>query len=531
VTRPDEGPEPVLESVGAESMRELFERSFQRKAAELAARAREVDDRAAAHMQALDYDRATLPDELRRSIAAVLPGMVADAVRAAGSARPPDPPPREPGEREGPRLRGPHDPIVEARQRSFEKLLDALTRRAQEIDDRVTTRLRALDDDRAVLADVVRDQDRLARSLSEADVAGRHDRLAAWVTEAVPGMVAGAVRAAMEAEATALSESVDRVERVKADTEAMGGAIQESSERMLEALYRRDQEIDDRGAAHLRALEEERTALAALLEGSRDQVAQSVVGVLPAMVEGAVRTAMERYTTERRAPAQEMASRLRADSDVMRETLQRSFEKMMESLAVREQAMDERAAAHLRALEQEKSALAEIRAELAGSLEAALPGLVAVEVRSAVDAQMAEVNAGRSDAERLRAEAGATAEELREAIARLRTALVTRDQTVERQAVAHELALEGLRSDLAGLLAAPAGASAPPTAGPAPPVLVTAVVDETAAGRVGFGRPTVPRAQRVERRMLKIDDGDDGPWSALDRRQSALSELLDGQDG
>ena len=37
----------------------------------------------------------------------------------------------------------------------------------------------------------------------------------------------------------------------------------------------------------------------------------------------------------------------------------------------------------------------------------------------------------------------------------------------------------------------------------------------------------------MERRLLKIDDGDDsyqGPWPGLDRREAALTALMEGED-
>jgi len=49
-------------------------------------------------------------------------------------------------------------------------------------------------------------------------------------------------------------------------------------------------------------------------------------------------------------------------------------------------------------------------------------------------------------------------------------------------------------------------------------------------GRPVLGRSPVPRSRRVERRLLKIDDRDDGPRRPLDRRQATLSELLDSDD-
>ena len=317
---------------------------------QLMVRAHEIDARAAAYFQAVDHDRTDLPEELRRSIGATLPALVAEAVRldtARRAERQPPPPP------EVPPTRVEADPIIEARQRSLEKQVDGLTRRTQEIDERVTTHLRAIDDDRAVLADVIHHQDRMAQAIADADFDGRYDRL---VNDVIPDAVAGTVDAAMKAKAAALSTAVGRVEKVRADTKAMADNIRESSERMLDALFRRDQD----SASQLQALAEERAAMTEMLEGGRDEIAKSVVNSLPALVEVAVRTAMERYATERRSGVQELASRLRADADVMRDALQRSFEKMMEALAGREQALEERAAAQVKAIGHEKSALTDL---------------------------------------------------------------------------------------------------------------------------------------------------------------------------
>jgi len=582
----------------AESLREALERSSEMLADQLADRAREIDDKAAAHLRALEQERGSLPgelrasiaavlpgmvadavdvavasrpveapplgtlsDELRRSIAAALPGMVAEAVRVATAARAPERLPRTslpdevrrsvagvlpsmvadavnlalatraaalPDPADGALPRAGHDAIIEARQRSLEKRLDGVTRRAQQIDDRVTTHLRAIDDDRAAMSDVQQRQQELAQSLTDADLTGHHNRLAVWVNETVPKIVAVAVQAPLEAQSTSMAASLDRAERVRSDVEVLGRTVQETSERVMGTLFRRDQEVDARAAAQLRILEEERSALAALLEGGRDQITESVVGALPTIVDDAVRRAMERYATERRAPALEMATRLRSDADVMRETLQRSFEKMMEALAVREQELDERVTASVRAYEHEKAELAELRSQVAGSLAESLPAMVADAVRPAEELHRADLEAARAETARLRAESEATAAELREAVAGLRAALADREESSRLQAAASERALEGLRSAMARR---GSGANGRPGSLPAAPVEATVVDDAHDGprdGPVAAGRSSVPRARRVERRMLKIDDGDDGPWRPLDRRQAALSDLLDG---
>jgi hypothetical protein len=594
-------------------MREAQERSFERMGAELAVQAselehrgraladwaRQIDERAAAHGRALEHDRALVPGEMRKSVAELLPGMVAEAVRIAIDARRSEPTtsrtsvadevrqtvaglvpgmvaeavdfalasrPADPYDKESgaPRPLSEHDPIITARQRSLEKRIDGLTRRDQEIDDRVTTHLRSLDDDRAALSELVRRQDQLERSA--ADAAGQYGQLVAWVDDAVPGRVADAVRTTLEAHAAALSSNAERAERVRVETETLGRAVQEASERIMETLYRRDQEVDERSAAQLGALEDQRAALAALLESGRDQIVQSVVGVIPAMVDDAVRTAMARFANERRVPALEQATRLRADSDIMREGLQRSFEKMMESLAVREQELDDRAAAYVRAVEHEKGELAEIRSQVAASLSEALPGMVAEVVRATDEQHRADLEAAHGEMARLRAESEAATTELREAVAEMRAAAVAqRAEAVERQAAASERALEGLRSAIARPGASGAGNGRPRATTPPPPPpraeasmkatadptirwaadppakpnvapaadaepmyeLETLIVEEADVPPIERRPSPVPRARRVERRLLRIDDRDDAQWRPLDRRQAALSDLLD----
>ncbi len=505
--------------------------SLEALARDLAARAEEIEARDAAHLLAVGVDQPS-PEELRRLLTGMLPGVVADAVRLEIARRPERPAPPAPAPAENP-SRAESNPVNEARQRSFDKRLDGLTRRTQEIDERVTTRLRAIDDDRAVLADVVRHQDRLSQAIADVDIDGRHEQLIQWITQVIPEAVTEAVDAALKVKAAAMSTAVGRVEKVRTEAKAMADNVRESSERMLEALFRRDQE----SAAQLQALTEERAAMTAMLEGGRDEIARSVVNNLPAMVEVAVRTAMERYATERRSGVQALAGRLKADSDVMRETLQRSFEKMMEALATREQALDDRAESHVKALEHERGIVSDLWDQAARTVTAALPTLVADAVKAADQLDRAELEATRSGMEELRAaheaaavrsreDHAAVTAELREAVAELRAALIDRDELIARQAAAYERVLDGLRVAMARK---PVEPKATPTA-EQEPALVATVVDEPGRGRARFGASAVPRAQRVERRMLKIDDRDDAAWPALGRREAALSDLLDADD-
>ncbi len=580
----------------AEAMREALERSFETMEAELAdrarqidARARELDERAAAQLRAIEHDRASVPAEVRKSIAGVLPGLVAEAVRISIDSRRSDQPSAAsvadevrhllaatvPGmvadavdvalesraaEQAGAGPEGspprPEDrALAAARQRSLEKRIDGLTRRHQEIDDRITDRLRAIDDDRAALAELARRQDQLAKAV--ADAAEHDTRLVAWVDDAVPAHVAAAVESALDAQGASLQSSLEQVERARADTETLGKTIQESSERLMESLYRRDQEIEERGAAQLIALEEERAALAVLLENGRDEVAKLVIRAMPAMVDAAVRTAMDRHASERREPALELANRLRAEADIMREALQRSFEKMMESLAAREHELADAAAAHGRRVEHDTGELADLRASVTASLTETLPAMVADSVRAAEEEHRASLEAARHDMARLRAESEATAAELREAVAGLRAAaLVQRSEAVERQAAASEQALESMRSvmtrpavarptvaratgaaaradDPAGRAnGGPNAVTLPSSTDPEPLYELEETVDEEELRpeRPLLGKSPVPRSRRVERRLLKIDDRDGEPWRPLDRRQAALSDLLDSDD-
>ncbi len=615
-----------------EAMQGVLECSVEKITAELDARAEEIDERAADHLRALEQARASLPEELRRSIAEDLPRMVTEAVSASLDTQPAETAGLETlvveavgraladrqegqpgleqlvadavlrsvqarqGEQPGveglvadavgraldareeerhdverlvaeavgqvldarlaehpalkqagaPRLLTEHDAIVEARHRSLDKRIDGLTRRTQEIDDRLTTRLRTVDDDRAVLPELVRRQDQLARSLAAAVTVDRHDHLAEWVHEAVPTLVAETVQAAMGVHSSALAEAQERADRTRSETEARAGAILASSERTLETLFRRDEEISEVATAHRRALEDERAALAALIEGGRDHLAHSLLDLVPPIVDDAVRAAMARYTTERRPGAREIETRVQADSDVARDALQRSFEKMSEALARREQAMEERADARLKALDIEKAGLAELRTRVAGALTEALPAMVDDAVRSGVALHRAEIDAARQETERIRARTEASTAELREAVAEMRATLARRD--TEQQSAANERALEGLRSAMGIPAARPNGHSNPPPAAtppaptppaPTPPARTPPArtpstpppehgFDPTNGGRVAFGRSVVPREQRVERRMLRIDDSDGGPWRPLERRQAALSDLLDG---
>ncbi len=506
-------PPPAFE--GARDLDEWF----QQATAELSARAFDIDERAEAHARAFEHDRAwlermlnelpTRARELDARIAAHLeavPSLVVDAVRG------------EYGAKAGP------DPIVNinARQRSLEKRIEAIARRAQEIDERVGSHLRTIEDDRGVLADVVRHQDRLAQQLSEVDVGERHKRLTEWVHEAIPAVAASAVDAALGAQTSSIAAAVARAERIRSDMQVAAEQNQAAAERMLEALFRRDKEIVDQ----LQALQQEREAVAAIIEGGRDEIAHSVLNSLPALVDVAVRTAMERYATERRSGVTDLSNRLRADADVMRDAMQRSFEKIMESLAVKEQLVDERAAAHLRSLEHDRTTVTELWQKAARSVTDALPSLVADAVASAgADS--------RDEVERLRRDNEAALADLNQAVAELKEALVDRDGVVQRQAAAYERALDGLRS----AISRPAGE---PTTRPArlpEPVPTSASASASASGaydprgRVKLGRSNIPREQRVERRMLKLDDRDDAAWPALGRREAALTDLLDGPDG
>jgi hypothetical protein len=151
-------------------------------------------------------------------------------------------------------------------------------------------------------------------------------------------------------------------------------------------------------------------------------------------------------------------------------------------------------------------------------------------------------------------------------------AVAQRAEAVERQAAASERALEGLRSAIARPAASAGNGRPRATTPPSPPTteptkptkptkpamkptadptiqwaaeppaqptaapaadaeplyeLETMIVEETDVRPIERRASPVPRARRVERRMLRIDDRDDAQWRPLDRRQAALSELLD----
>jgi hypothetical protein len=217
---------------------------------------------------------------------------------------------------------------------------------------------------------------------------------------------------------------------------------------------------------------------------------------------------------------------------------------MMESLAAREQEMEDRAAAHVRSVAHEKSELGELRSQLTMSLTETVAAAVAEAVRAAGEDRRAEMDAAREELERLRAENEVATAELREAVAEMRAELARGQDSVERQAAASERAIEGLRSALTRPATSANGRSSRAPDGPppatderaetvdadAPAAPEVTVVDETDGGMVVYGKSVVPRARRVERRMLKIDDRDDASWRPLDRRQAKLSELLNRPD-
>jgi len=172
-------------------------------------------------------------------------------------------------------------------------------------------------------------------------------------------------------------------------------AVQASAERMMEALYRRDQEVDARAAAH------------------------------------------------RRAREAEVASRMEADAEVQQEAQRQSFERMM---ALRERDLQDRAVAHERAHQQQQAGLADLRERVTRLVDEALPAVVA-DVRAATDLQHAEYEEARRATERLWAETEAVADELRTAVTEMRAALA-HNGALARHAAAYQQALEELRSAL-----------------------------------------------------------------------------------
>lgn len=225
-------------------------------------------------------------------------------------------------------------------------------------------------------------------------------------------------------------------------------------------------------------------------------------------IEVAVRKAVARRAADLEAKASSAAERLhielaavklshddhlaslRAETDVMGQALRRSFEQMIDVLDARRRELDDEARA--------------------------LPLMVAGAVSASVDFHRGELEAVWEESERLRAESAAATAELHQAIAEI-------------------------RADLGKALVPPSAGSPNgrvPHPAPAPPALAAEVVDQDPSrgimendgeGGPVVGRSTVPRARRVERRMLKLDDSDDASWPSLDRRKAALSNLLDGR--
>ncbi len=308
-----------------------------------------------------------------------------------------------------------HGAIVLSRQRSFVRRVDSLDRRTREIDDRVNACVPPDDDGGAGHFDLQRRQDEMSEALAGTVGVDRPDRLAAWVEEVVPAMVAESLATAVEAHSAALRTADGRAEEAWTEIEARRETILASSERALEMVGRRDTEE----VADARRREVEHAARRELLEAARDQVAQSLVVLVPPIVDDAVRCAVERYDAGKQAGVMEMAGRDRADSGVLRDSLQCSFERMMEALVVREQALDERAAAHERALALEKHRLADLRDEVVGSIDEDLTVMVEDAVRAAIALQRAEMATARQEAERLWGATDVATAELREAVEEL----------------------------------------------------------------------------------------------------------------
>ena len=213
---------------------------------------------------------------------------------------------------------------------------------------------------------------------------------------------------------------------------------------MLEALYRRDAEVDDRVAAHRRRLEDDALGgLADLLEGGMAE-ARAVVAQVPAMVDEAFRARLERYEADRRESEMGM-SQLRAETELAQESRLRSFEEMM---ATRERVVDDRAAAHDEAHREEQRELARLRGELSRLLAETLPDMVADAVSDAIRCLRTEQESVRRETERRADETEAVAAELRVAVAETQAALAL-DGALGRQAEAYRQALEELRSAIA----------------------------------------------------------------------------------
>ena len=239
-----------------------------------------------------------------------------------------------------------------------------------------------------------------------------------------------------------ITELVRRAERAQAEAEAAEKKIRSSAETMLEALYRRDAEVDDRVAAHRRRLEDDALGgLADLLEGGMAE-ARAVVAQVPAMVDEAFRARLERYEADRRESEMGMVSQLRAETELAQESRLRSFEEMM---ATRERVVDDRAAAHDEAHREEQRELALLRGQLSRLVAGTLPLMVADAVSDAIRCLRTEQESVRRETERRGAETEALTAELRVAVAETQAALAL-DGAVGRQAEAYRQALEELRS-------------------------------------------------------------------------------------
>lgn len=259
------------------------------------------------------------------------------------------------------------------------------------------------------------------------------------------GTVAEAVRTTWETHAATITELVRRAEHAQAEAVAAGENLRASAETMLEALYRRDAEVDDRVAAHRRHIEDEALGgLADLLEGGMAE-ARAVVAEVPAMVDEAFRARLERYEADRRESEMGMVSQLRAETELAQESRLRSFEEMM---ATRERVVDDRAAAHDEAHREEQRELARLRGELSRLLAETLPLMVDDAVSDAIRCLRTEQESVRRETERRAAETEAVAAELRVAVAETQAALAL-DGVLGRQAEAYRQALEELRSAIA----------------------------------------------------------------------------------
>ena len=253
-----------------------------------------------------------------------------------------------------------------------------------------------------------------------------------------------AVRTALETQTT-ITELVRRAEHAQAEAEAAGEKLRSSAETMLEALYRRDADVDDRVAAHRRQLEDDALGgLADLLDGGMAE-ARAIVAQVPAMVDEAFRARLERYEADRRESEKGMANQLRAEAELAQESRLRSFEEMM---ATRERVVDDRAAAHDEAHQEEQRELAQLQGQLSRLLAETLPQMIADEVSDAIRCLRTEQESVRRETERQAAETEALTAELRVAVAETQAALAF-DGALGRQAEAYRQALEELRSAIA----------------------------------------------------------------------------------